>query len=60
MYRVPGIHALSRRVYAWIAANRTRLGRRCDDAVCEIPAVNPGSTVQDSQASEGVGRVIDP
>ena len=42
LYRVPGIHALARLVYAWVAANRTRLGRSCDDAVCEIPAATPG------------------
>jgi len=60
LYRVPGIHALTRLVYRWIAANRTRLGRSCGDADCEIPTAKTGSAVEDCRACEGVRRVIDP
>ena len=35
VYRVPGIHALTRAVYAWIAANRHSLGKKCDDTSCK-------------------------
>ena len=31
LYRVPGIHWLTRAGYAWIAANRQSLGGKCDD-----------------------------
>jgi predicted DCC family thiol-disulfide oxidoreductase YuxK len=31
LYHVPGIHSLTRTVYAWIAANRQSLGGDCDD-----------------------------
>ena len=34
-YLVPGIHALTRAVYAWIAANRQSLGGKCDDTTCK-------------------------
>lgn len=36
VYRVPGIHALARWTYAWIAAHRRSLGRTCDDGACRI------------------------
>src|SRR5262245_61337245 len=36
LYRVPILHALARRVYRWIAANRQRLGRDCSDGTCAI------------------------
>lgn len=37
LYNVPGIHWLSRKVYAWIAANRYRLaGRSCESGACKI------------------------
>jgi predicted DCC family thiol-disulfide oxidoreductase YuxK len=36
LYRIPGIHALCRWIYAWIAANRLRLGRTCAGGVCRI------------------------
>ena len=32
LYHVPGIHWLTRTVYAWIAANRQSLGRDGDDS----------------------------
>ena len=31
LYKVPGIHWLTRAVYAWIAANRQSLGGKSDD-----------------------------
>lgn len=34
LYRVPILHALAQRAYRWIAANRRRLGRTCDDGTC--------------------------
>ncbi len=38
LYRVPGIHAVARRTYAWIAAHRRALGPRCEDGSCELPS----------------------
>ncbi len=35
LYRVPGIHRLTRTVYAWVAANRQSLSGDCDDGACE-------------------------
>ncbi len=35
LYHVPGIHSLTRAVYAWIAANRQSLGEECDDGTCK-------------------------
>ncbi len=35
LYHVPGIHWLTRTVYAWIAANRQSLGGKCDDETCK-------------------------
>ena len=35
LYHVPGIHWLSRSVYAWIAARRQSLGGPCDDETCK-------------------------
>ncbi len=35
LYHVPGIHQLTRTVYAWIAANRQSLGRKCNDETCK-------------------------
>ena len=40
LYRVPGIHALARRAYAWIAAHRRSLGRTCDDGACRANSEN--------------------
>jgi predicted DCC family thiol-disulfide oxidoreductase YuxK len=34
VYRLPGVGPLSRRAYAWIAANRHALGGRCDNGAC--------------------------
>ena len=31
LYHVPGIHWLTRAIYAWIAANRQSLGGKCDE-----------------------------
>lgn len=36
LYCVPGINQIAKVVYAWVAANRKRLGRTCDDGSCEI------------------------
>lgn len=36
LYRVPILHALARRAYRWIAANRQRLSRTCNDGTCRI------------------------
>ncbi len=35
LYHVPGIHWLTRTVYAWVAANRQSLSGDCDDGACE-------------------------
>jgi len=37
LYRIPGVHALARAAYAWIAAHRRSLGRGCDDDACALP-----------------------
>lgn len=37
LYRVPGIHAAARGIYGWIAANRRRLGGRCETDACDRP-----------------------
>ncbi len=34
LYLVPGIHSLTRSVYAWVAANRKSLIGGCDDGTC--------------------------
>ncbi len=37
LYHAPLIHGVSKRMYAWIAANRMQLAGRCeDDETCEI------------------------
>jgi len=36
LYLVPGIHGLSRWMYARIAARRLQLGKSCDNQACEI------------------------
>ena len=35
LYHVPGIHSLTRAVYAYIAANRQSLGGESDDGICK-------------------------
>ncbi len=35
LYLVPGIHSLTRSVYAWIAAHRQSLSAECDDGTCK-------------------------
>ena len=35
LYHVPGIHRLTQTLYAWIAANRQSLGRKCDEGTCK-------------------------
>ncbi len=35
LYHVPGIHSLTRALYAHIAANRQSQGGRCDDGTCK-------------------------
>ena len=37
LYRIPGIHAVARSAYAWVAAHRKSLGRNCDDGACAVP-----------------------
>ena len=37
LYLVPGIHSLTRSVYAWIAARRQSLSGECDDGTCTPP-----------------------
>ncbi len=37
LYRVPGLTWVFRKMYAWVAANRYRLGKSCDDGACAIP-----------------------
>ena len=39
LYRVPGLHGLSRWVYNQVARRRLRLGQSCDDQACETPRV---------------------
>ncbi len=34
LYRVPGLHRLARALYAWVAAHRYALGRRCHNGHC--------------------------
>lgn len=34
LYRVPGLHRLSRAAYAWVASHRYALAGRCDDGSC--------------------------
>ena len=34
-YHVPGIHWLTRTVYAWIAAHRQALSGKCDEGTCK-------------------------
>ena len=36
LYRVPGLNVLCRKTYAWIARNRYRLAKKCDDGTCEL------------------------
>ncbi|MCG8406291.1 MAG: DUF393 domain-containing protein [Phycisphaerales bacterium] len=43
LYRVPGIHALSRWAYAWVAAHRKSLGRTCEGGACRIDQGRPTS-----------------
>ncbi len=37
LYRIPGIRAVARSAYAWVAAHRKSLGRDCDDGACAVP-----------------------
>ncbi len=34
LYQVPGLNILCRAIYAWIARNRYRLAKKCDDGAC--------------------------
>jgi predicted DCC family thiol-disulfide oxidoreductase YuxK len=36
LYRVPGLQQLFRAAYGWVAKNRHRLAKRCEDGACEI------------------------
>ncbi len=37
LYRIPGIHAVARAAYAWVAARRQSLSRNCNDDTCAVP-----------------------
>lgn len=36
LYLLPGCKQIARAIYAWIAANRKRLGQTCDNGACSI------------------------
>ncbi len=36
MYRVPVLNSICRASYAWIARNRYRFAKKCDDDACEL------------------------
>lgn len=36
LYRVPGLNAIFRACYGWIARNRYRFAKKCEDGVCEV------------------------
>jgi predicted DCC family thiol-disulfide oxidoreductase YuxK len=36
LYQIPELNSLCRAVYAWIARNRYRLAKRCDDGSCTL------------------------
>jgi len=36
MYRIPVLNSICRASYAWIARNRYRFAKKCDDGVCEV------------------------
>lgn len=36
LYRVPGLRAIFRALYAWVARNRYRLAPKCEDGACRI------------------------
>ena len=36
LYRVPVLKTICRASYAWIARNRYRFTKKCDDGVCEV------------------------
>ena len=36
LYRVPGIHAVLRLAYSWVAARRQKLGKSCADDACRV------------------------
>ena len=40
LYHAPGVHGVTRRMYAWVAANRMKLSRSCEGD-CEVdPALD--------------------
>lgn len=43
LYVLPPIRWLAQRIYAWIAANRMRLGRSSDDGACNLEASESAS-----------------
>lgn len=47
LYCLPGIKQIGRMVYAWIAANRQRLGRDCANGQCQDSAVRAGQNQAD-------------
>ena len=36
LYRLPGLKFVLRALYAWVARNRYRLARACEDGACEL------------------------
>jgi predicted DCC family thiol-disulfide oxidoreductase YuxK len=36
LYHVPGVRPIAHLAYKWVAANRKRLGKTCEDNACEI------------------------
>lgn len=36
LYKVPGINQICKAAYAWVAANRKRLGKTCEGGACHI------------------------
>lgn len=40
LYHVPVLKQFARRTYKWIAANRKKLGRTCEDNACKLSPVD--------------------
>ncbi len=38
LYRVPVLKQIAQRTYKWVASNRKKLGRTCDDNACKLSA----------------------
>jgi len=44
LYRVPGLKQVCQLGYAWIAKNRKRLGKTCDDGACKVDLSDEGAS----------------